>query len=127
MKQIICGEAKGYLIPKKDRIQDIVSSQPRQFQAALYSILKLTQERNDKINTGEMYNDYKKLCSKVNLRPLTQRRISDVIAELDMLGIINAKVTSKGRYGRTREISMSVSRHTKEKICKILTKELGLD
>lgn len=112
---------------ERDRIQDIVSSQPKQFQAALYSILTLTQERNDNILTGEVYDVYKRLCSKANLRPLTQRRISDVIAELDMLGIINAKVTSKGRYGRTREISMSVSEHTHEKICKILTKELGLD
>lgn len=112
---------------ERDRIQDIVSSQPKQFQATLYSILNLTRERNDNILTGEVYDVYKRLCSKVNLRPLTQRRISDVIAELDMLGIINAKVTSKGRYGRTREISMSVAEHTQEKICKILTQELGLD
>ncbi len=52
---------------------------------------------------------YKQLSSDVGLKPLTQRRMSDLIAELDMLGIINAKVISKGRYGRTREISMTIS------------------
>ena len=39
---------------------------------------------------------------------LTQRRVTDLISELDMLGIVNAIVVSKGRYGRTKEISMSV-------------------
>jgi cell division control protein 6 len=34
--------------------------------------------------------------------------MSDLIAELDMLGVINAKVISKGRYGRTREIQMTI-------------------
>ncbi|MEA3515479.1 MAG: ORC1-type DNA replication protein [Nanoarchaeota archaeon] len=112
---------------ERDRIQDIVSSQPKQFQTVLYAILNLTKKRNDNILTGEVYDIYKKLCSKIKLRPLTQRRISDVIAELDMQGIINARVASKGRYGRTREISMSVQSHTLEKIDKILIKELGLD
>ncbi|MCK4247835.1 MAG: cell division control protein Cdc6, partial [Methanomicrobia archaeon] len=39
---------------------------------------------------------------------LTQRRISDLISELDMLGILNARIVSKGRYGRTREIRVGV-------------------
>ncbi len=111
---------------ERDRIQDIVCSQPKQFQATLYAILKLNKERNDSILTGEVYEIYKKICSNVGLRPLTQRRISDVIAELDMSGIITAKVTSKGRYGRTREISMSVPSHIKDKINKILAEGLGL-
>jgi len=48
------------------------------------------------------------LCIKCGLKPLTQRRLSDLIAELDMLGIINAKVISKGRYGRTKEIGLAM-------------------
>lgn len=39
---------------------------------------------------------------------LTQRRVTDLISELDMLGILQARVISKGRYGRTKEIQMSV-------------------
>ena len=39
---------------------------------------------------------------------LTQRRVTDLMSELDMLGIVNAVVVSKGRYGRTKEISLSV-------------------
>ncbi|MFC1691556.1 ORC1-type DNA replication protein [Nanoarchaeota archaeon] len=111
---------------EKDRIVDIVSSQPKQFQAALHAILLLSRKRSEKIFTGDVYNLYTKICSKTKLRPLTQRRLSDILAELDMLGIINVKVISKGRYGRTREISLSLQASTETKISEILTRDLGL-
>ncbi|HEC72500.1 MAG TPA: cell division control protein Cdc6, partial [Thermoplasmatales archaeon] len=61
------------------------------------------------ITTGEVYEVYKDLCKKNRTDPLTQRRVTDLISELDMLGIITARVISKGRYGRTRDIRMSSS------------------
>ncbi len=111
---------------ERDRIIDIISTQPEQFQATLYSILSVSPQRKDKIFTGDIYNLYKKLCSQTKLRPLTQRRVSDIIAELDMLGIINAKVISKGRYGRTREITLNLQPHLEGQIKKIIEKDLGL-
>jgi len=55
-----------------------------------------------------VYNIYKSLCEEIDADVLTQRRVTDLISELDMLGIVNAVVVSKGRYGRTKEISLSV-------------------
>ena len=77
--------------------------------------------------TGDVYDVYKDHCKKMGLRPLTQRRVSDVIAELDMLGIINAKVISKGRFGRTREISVAIPQSFKPKIINILQQNLNID
>jgi archaeal cell division control protein 6 len=57
---------------------------------------------------------------------LTQRRISDIISELDMLGIINGKVISKGRYGRTRKISLAIQNNTKTKAQELLEKSFSL-
>lgn len=111
---------------ERDRILDIVATQPRQFQVALFSILQACKDRQPGVFTGEIYLLYERLCAQTGLRPLTQRRISDVIAELDMLGIINAKVVSKGRYGRTREISLSINDSLIERMRQILTEELGL-
>jgi len=109
---------------ERDRIVDIVATQPKQHQVTLYSIITLYSKRKNIIFTGEIYELYKELCDKTGLRPLTQRRISDVISELDMIGLINAKVISKGRYGRTREISLSLSKSLEPKILKILTDSL---
>ena len=47
-----------------------------------------------------------------------------MIGELDMLGLINAKVISKGRYGRTREIYLTIPKDLQEKITIKLKEEL---
>ena len=96
---------------ERDRVIDNIISQPKQFKLTLYSIMKVNNEAKNNgmhIFTGEIYEVYKDLCFKVGLRPLTQRRLSDIISELDMLGIITTKVISKGRYGRTREVCMAI-------------------
>lgn len=92
---------------ERDKIVDIVSSQPRQAQVVLYSIITINQGSNKFIFTGEVYEVYKKCCAETGLRPLTQRRVSDILSEFDMLGVITARVISKGRYGRTREIMLA--------------------
>jgi cell division control protein 6 len=107
-----------------DRILDIIKIQPKQHQVVLYSILALKNKAP--IFTGEVYVLYKDLCFKTGLRPLTQRRLSDIIAEFDMQGIINTKIISKGRYGRTREIGITLSHVTQVEIEKILAEGLTL-
>ncbi len=114
---------------EKDRVLDIISTQPKQQQAILYSIIKICEESRGRNQeevqfTGDIYELYKKLCTETHLRPLTQRRVSDIISELDMLGIINGKVVSKGRYGRTRKISLAIQKQTKTKVKEILEKSL---
>ena len=110
---------------ERDRILDIIKTQPKQFQVTMYSILSV-YNKNTKIFTGEIYEIYKDVCFKVGIKPLTQRRVSDIVAELDMLGIINARVISKGRYGRTREICLATPPSTLPKISEILKEGLGI-
>jgi len=110
---------------ERDRVLDIITTQPKQFQATLYSILSLSSKRKESLFTGDVYELYKGICLQVGLRPLTQRRVSDIISEMDILGLINAKVISKGRYGRTRKISLQELPSPIPKIKKLL--EEGLD
>ncbi len=91
-----------------DRVVEVVRTLPTQSKLVLYAIISLEKSGAKSINTGEVYNVYKVLCQEVDSDVLTQRRVSDLISELDMLGIVNAVVVSKGRYGRTTEINMSV-------------------
>jgi archaeal cell division control protein 6 len=113
---------------EKDRVIDIITTQPKQFQIVLYSILLIGERNksNDPIFTGDIYTLYKDLCLKTNLRPLTQRRVSDVISEFDLLGIINAKVISKGRYGRTREVTIVTNETLNTKIKSLLESALNV-
>lgn len=110
---------------ERDRVFEIALVQPKQFQAVLYSILSLARA-DDTIFTGDVYNVYKTTCKKIGLIPLTQRRLSDIIGELDMFGIINAKVISKGRYGRTKQISIVIQDSIKNKIKESLADNLEI-
>jgi cell division control protein 6 len=92
-----------------NRIVEVVRTLPAQSKVVLYSIIVLARD-TPKMNTGEVYNTYKRVCAEINMDALTQRRVTDLISELDMLGVVNSVVVSKGRYGRTREISLSVPR-----------------
>ena len=91
-----------------DRVVEVVRTLPTQSKLVLFSIISLEKNGVRNINTGEVYNIYKRLCEEIDADVLTQRRVTDLISELDMLGIVNAVVVSKGRYGRTKEISLSV-------------------
>src|SRR3989338_5751514 len=112
---------------ERDKMLDIIQNEPTQFQLVLYSIMRLNERKEiDKIFTGDVYNIYQEICEQTKNEILTQRRISDILAEFDMLGIINAKVISKGRQGRTREIRLMLSPNVKEKAWGILKDSLDI-
>jgi cell division control protein 6 len=100
-----------------DRITEVVRTLPTQSKLVLYSIVLLDRGTPGKeLNTGDVYNVYRRLCRMIDADVLTQRRVTDLISELDMLGIVNATVVSKGRYGRTKEISLSVPPESTSKV-----------
>ncbi len=109
---------------ERDTVFYVIDNQPKQYQLTLFALFSLNNQST--VYTGDIYSYYKKLCVKAGLRPLTQRRISDILAEFDMLGLITAKVVSKGRYGRTREINLSIPNTIKQTIFASLKNNLGL-
>ncbi|MBI2141874.1 ORC1-type DNA replication protein [Candidatus Woesearchaeota archaeon] len=111
---------------ERDRLMSILTSQPKQSQATLYSVVSISAKKQGLIFTGDVYELYKSVCGRIGIRPLTQRRISDIIAELDMLGIISVKVISKGRYGRTREIALSIPSASVPRMKRMLEEALSL-
>ncbi len=92
-----------------NKIIEVVKTLPLQSKIVLSSVLLLHRERNKRrFSSGEVYNMYRRLCNHLGMEALTQRRVTDFVSELDILGLINAVIVSKGRYGRTKEISLSV-------------------
>ena len=112
---------------EKDKILDVISSEPKQFQLVLHSIISLTEKKKEgeSIFTGDVYNYYQDICKKHKTEVLTQRRVSDIIQEFDMLGIINVRVISKGRGGRMREINLAISNNVVEQAKKIISNVLN--
>ena len=69
-------------------------------------VLAIMKSKNG--NTGEVYDIYSSLCNNFEHEPLTQRRITQIISELDQLGLITSDVVSKGRYGRSQRIKITI-------------------
>jgi cell division control protein 6 len=60
--------------------------------------------------TGEIFEVYDELSGELGVAPLTQRRLGTLINELDSMGLLNARVVSMGRYGRTKKIRLEIAR-----------------
>ena len=100
-----------------DRIIEAVKTLPSHQKKVLYVIVSGGMKE---VDTATIYTHYKKLCEIVGCPPLSKVRISNFIAELDMLGLISAKKVYRGRYGRIRLVSPNVPR---EKVLPILAEE----
>ncbi len=98
-----------------DIIEEAVKSLAPQSKIVLLSIIKNTEAGNTVMITGDVYNVYKHLAERLQVSILTQRRITDFISELDMMGLINASIKSFGRLGRTKEIKMEVPKDIVER------------
>ena len=107
---------------ERNTVIEVLSSLPIQTKAVLQAIF-IGEGKSEEITTGEVYEIYSKICKLVRLDILTARRVGDLINELDMLGIVTAQVISKGRYGRSKRIHLTVPvRQVKE----VLEKEFRL-
>ena len=95
-----------------DKTEEMIRALAPQQKLALLSCYGLLEKSPKRITTGEAYDRYANLCDMERVRPLTQRRFSDIIGSLDLYGLINARLISRGRYGQTREISRSLPKET---------------
>lgn len=123
---------------EKNRIIDIIKSQPKQFQLVTYSIIKTSMKEKHNLvtnaktlmieptTTGEVYDYYNKLAKQISAPTLSLRRISDIIIELEVLGLINFKLVSKGRYGRTRFISIGLPKSMYNEVLDLLREDLNI-
>ncbi len=91
-----------------DCVNEAVRTLPLQSKLVLMGVVLNEEKGNARLTTGDLYETYKELCQCTSVAILTQRRVTDLISELDMLGLIHARVKSFGRGGRTKEIELSV-------------------
>lgn len=96
---------------ERDKMKEYCQALPLQSKTILLAIYHLQKSFKDQeIITGEVYNVYIELAEMIpGLNKLTQRRVSELIRELDLAGLINARVKSRGRYGRSKFIKMNIS------------------
>ncbi|MHA1820114.1 MAG: Cdc6/Cdc18 family protein [Promethearchaeota archaeon] len=95
----------------KDKVKDFIRNLPAQQKALVLAIYLLVKYTSSRPNKGLIYSAYSELIQiGMGLKPLTTRRISDLIKELELSGIISSEVKSFGRArGRTRIVDLEIS------------------
>ena len=69
-------------------------------------------------STGEIYSSYKNLCKLVGRDELTQRRITQMLSEIELSGIISGQIIHQGIHGRTKKYKLTISSDTVKKTFK---------
>lgn len=60
-------------------------------------------------STGEIYSYYKSLCKITGKDTLTQRRITQMLSEIELSGIISGRLIHQGIHGRTKKYKLTIS------------------
>ncbi|RLE57866.1 MAG: cell division control protein Cdc6 [Thermoprotei archaeon] len=93
---------------ERDRVSELLRGMPFHMKLVLLAIYVATKRYPLTVTTGDVYSTYCEVCSCIGVTPLTQRRVSDILAQLELLGLVEAKVVNLGRYGRTRRVKLIV-------------------
>jgi len=65
--------------------------------------------KSAEISTGEVYSTYKNLCKEIRQKELTQRRVTQMLSEIEMSGIISGRIVHQGTHGNTKKYKITIS------------------
>ena len=98
-----------------DRVMEALNSLPLHSKIILYVLYRGENPDKKGFTTGEIYEKYVEVCSQLGVESLTPRRVSGLLSELDMLGVVEAQIVNLGRYGRTKKIKVKIPKTFLEK------------
>ncbi len=59
-------------------------------------------------STGEIYTAYRALCRTIRQKELTQRRVTQMLGDVELSGIISGRLVHQGIHGRTKKFKLTV-------------------
>ncbi|MBD3387823.1 MAG: AAA family ATPase [Candidatus Altiarchaeales archaeon] len=118
---------------EEDVINELITTLPEHQQIVLYSIAdaiargsqykRLSDAPADVLFSGEVYENYERICKHLNRNPRTMRWFGEYLKELEMLGLVTLTLSGSGVRGTTTLIRLGGS---PADIKKIVASSLGL-
>jgi len=59
-------------------------------------------------STGEIYQSYKGLCKTIRQKEITQRRVTQILGDIELSGLITGKIVHQGMHGRTKKYNLTI-------------------
>jgi len=89
---------------ESDKVSNYIEVLPTQEKAVLFTIALMVKAGRRKIYSGDVYINYTRLAESLDLKTLSSPRVSGIISQLEIEGVIKATITPKGGRGMSREI-----------------------
>ena len=83
-------------------VREAIKTLPLHSKMVLLSTIIAQETSSGQITTGEIQENYRNMAIELGVLPLSMRRISDILSELQDYGLLTSVTKSLGRYGRTR-------------------------
>lgn len=116
-----------------DLASETIATLPENHQLVLYAVssiavngsryARLDIEEEGFLFSGEVYEEYERTCRKVRKRARSVRWYHEYLGDLEMLGLITTKMSSKGVRGHTTLIRLG---HDAKDIQEMIKKNLGV-
>ena len=71
-------------------------------------LLIIAAMKSSELSTGEIYTTYKNLCKAVRQQELTQRRVTQMLSEIELSGIIYGRIVHQGIHGNTKKYKLTI-------------------
>jgi len=72
-------------------------------------LLVIAVMKTSGLSTGEIYTSYKNVCKMTRQKELTQRRITQMLSDIELSGIITGRIIHQGIHGRTKKFKLAIS------------------
>lgn len=92
---------------EEDKEVTALKSYPLHEKLLIIAVMKATG-----LSTGEIFLAYKNLCKAIRQKELTQRRVTQMLGEIEMSGIISGRIVHQGIHGRTKKFTLTISPET---------------
>ena len=71
-------------------------------------LLIIAAMKSSELSTGEIYTTYKNLCRAVRQQELTQRRVTQMLSDIELSGIIYGRIVHQGIHGNTKKYKLTI-------------------
>lgn len=92
----------------QDRIEKDAPFEALKNAPAHHKLVIIAIAKSKSGTTGDVYDTYLALCRQSEQKPLTQRRVTQIISELELLGLVSTDIINQGRYGRSQKIKVTI-------------------
>ncbi|MFA5412174.1 MAG: AAA family ATPase [Candidatus Micrarchaeia archaeon] len=119
-------------VVETDLVKEAVDKLPEHHQLVLYAVGRLTLSgskyarfedgKDGYLFSGDVYEDYSELCSKLRKAAKTARSYRSYLTDLEMLGLVTTVESGKGIRGHTKLIKLG---HTPQETVSMMRQKFG--